>query len=113
MDAKTLLAIAVAGVFAASSSAWAGGASKHRSSEVQAPASVSDANPSHPDSAFGSTSGMSASGSIEVDSSMSTSAGTEYWRIGEESSQAGSTSGAGASGSLGLDVSTSSSESSE
>ena len=123
MNGKTLMAIAVAGVFMGATSVWAGGAQKHGGlpgHSVQTPVTVSDAMPdrAHSDpasigsssAAFGASSGESASGSASFDSSAS----TDYWRMGEESST-GASSSAGASGSIGAEVSVSSdsSESSE
>ena len=112
MKGKTLIAIAVAGVFAGSGAAFAGGGYKHHS--VQTPMSVSEAGPNdayHSSSfresrAIGASSRASGSGSVGFDSSKSSSANADYWRIGsEEASETGASAAAGASGSVGMDVS--------
>ena len=124
MKHTPLIALAVAGVFAWTAGVLAGGTSGH---SVQTPSSVNESAPSlidDPVVSSGSESGATAagqigrgdipvgaasssgSGSTAFDSDASASAGTEYWHMGEESSETGASSGRGASGSLDFDSST-------
>ena len=133
MTSKSLLALAVAGVFC-TTSAFAGGV--HHSAEVKTPSTVSESAPwlagqphlagwTAPDSlqlsmshelsgdAFvGTTSGASGFGSVGSDSTASAEM-TDYWMIGSQSEESGvgASSSIGASGSVGFDYTTSGSES--
>ena len=105
MKPKTLIAMAVAGTFALSAAALAGG-TQHRNVEVETAASVSEAGPSMSESlSTGGTSGMGATGTIGHDSALSSGETADYWRIDAAPSGVGSTPAAGASGSGGFDAS--------
>lgn len=105
MTPKTLIAMAVAGTFAISTGALAGG-KNHSRVEVQTPSSVSEAGPSMSEStSVGGTSGRSATGTVGHDSSLTAGETADYWRMGEEPSGVGSTSSVGASGTIGFDAS--------
>ena len=112
MNGKTFIAIALAGLFAGASSAWAGGGYKHGAlpkHSVQTPVSVADATPDQAYSSPASRGGTwsidassSASSSIGHDSSLSMSSSTsEQFGTGASGSE-------GASGSVGMDFSLSS-----
>ena len=108
MNPKTLIAMAVAGMFAITTGAFAGGKSHSPQSrvEVQTPSSVSEAGPSMSESIHrGGTSGIGATGSVTHDSSMATSETVEYWRMDEQPSGVGATPTAGASSTVGFDSS--------
>lgn len=106
MRPKTLFALAVAGSLAFSAGALAGGKHPQQTVEVQTPSSLSEAGPSlHDAPAIGASSSMSASGQVSYDSTVSSSANAEYWRIDEQPSGVGSTRDMGASGSIRFDSS--------
>lgn len=126
MKHPSLIALAVAGVFAWPAGALAGGTSGH---SVQTPSSVSESAPlligepvissssesgataagelGRGDMPVGAGSSVSGAGSIEFESDASASASTDYWRMGEASSETGAASSVGASGSVEFDAASS------
>ena len=133
MKTKTLLAMAVAGSFAWSAGAFAGGV--HYSTEVETPIQVSESAPwlaadrfspagsesdmiasvestpsTDADFAIGSSSHASGSGSVGFDSTHASSSGgsTDYWMMGSEAEGTGATAST-ASGSVSFDSTMSSS----
>ena len=135
MNTKTLLAMAVAGSFAWSAGAFAGGV--HHSTEVETPMQVSESAPwlaadrfaparfeslmiagvesthsTDADFAIGSSAHAIGAGSAGFDSTHASSSGgsSEYWMMGSESEGTGATAST-ASGSVSFDSAMSSSES--
>lgn len=96
MRSKQLIAMAIAGTFALSTGALAGGNfHQQRGAEVESPATVSESGSSL--ESIGASSNTSGSGSVGYDASSGTT--TEYWHMGGDSS-VGSSSDMGASGSI-------------
>ena len=109
MNSKSLIAIAMMGIFVGAGSAQAGGSAVKHKSSVRTPATASDLKLdrtlSAPDynaadrPAIGASATAGASGEIGFDSSMTTSTGTEYWRMDESPADASAAaSGAGNGG---------------
>jgi len=104
MKTRSLIAIALAGTFAMTTGAFAGGR-HHSSAPVPAPSSVSETGPATAEPmSIGGTSGASPQGTAGYSSARSGET-IDYWHIGEQPSDTGSTSGGAASGSAGFDAS--------